>query len=53
MRYLILALEDEDVSDPTEGDSEVDNLGLGDVTGNVPDMNHLRRWILRRLATMS
>ena len=40
---LVLALQDEDVGNPAERDSEVNDLGLGDLGRNVPDVNDPRR----------
>ena len=43
--HLILALEHQDVGDSAEGDTQVDDLRLGDVVGDVPDVDH-PRWVV-------
>ena len=39
---MVLSLENENIGDAAERDSEVDDLGLGDVGRDVPDVDHLR-----------
>ena len=44
VRHLIFAFEDQDVGDPTKRDAQVDDLSLGDVVGDVADMDDARRF---------
>ena len=44
--HLILALEHQDVGDPAEGDPQVDDLCLGDVVGDVADVDDPRGAVL-------
>lgn len=41
--YLVLALEHEHVGDLAEGNTQVDDLRLGDLVGNVADVDHAGR----------
>ena len=36
-------LEYEDIGDPAEGDPQVDDLSLGHLVGDVPDVDHLQQ----------
>jgi hypothetical protein len=40
---LILSFENENVGDASERDTEMDDLGFGDVGRDVADVDHLRR----------
>lgn len=55
MKYidLIHALQDKNIADPPERDTEVDKLVFGGVIRNVPDVNNLGRRIWQLIESSS
>lgn len=41
--YLVLSFEYENIGHASERDTQVDDLGFGDLVRDVADVNHLRR----------